>query len=191
MTAQLSYDEARKLTDKIKVGLSDTWKLVKEAYQNRADRVLNYPSWDEYCRAEFGTSWLRVPRENRPEIVKELSLAGMGVRPIASAMGIKPTTVWRAAQQATGGVPNETPTPPKPKPVPNADRYLQQFYQACANIADGSLEIQRLCKDRRFSQHRDALVKAQRENIIFAHEQLEKLLPYFEDIPPISLDEED
>ena len=71
----LTPDEARQLTDKIKKGLTDTWELIKEAYKKRADRVLGYGSWDSYCRAEFGSSYLRVPPEDRAEIIRSLRQA--------------------------------------------------------------------------------------------------------------------
>ncbi len=190
----LTPDEARTLTDKIKRQLDSTWKLVKEAYTKRADRVLGYGSWDRYCRAEFGTCYLRVPREERPEVIRSLRQAGMGVRPIASAMGISATTVWREAQQAAekdaeeagGRVPNETPTPPKPKPIPKPNHYLKDFAHACGEIAYNSIELNNLVKSPKFDLHRDELVNSrnsQRDNILLAHEQLAKLLPYFEDIP--------
>jgi len=52
-----SADEARARADKIRKGLQETWKDIQEAYEKRDDKVLGYPSWDTYCKAEFGTCY--------------------------------------------------------------------------------------------------------------------------------------
>lgn len=183
----VSRAEARELTDKIKQGLDAAEADIKRAHNVRAWQALGYPNWDIYCKTEFGLCMLRVPMEKRVEMVRSLEMHGLTYAEIGSAMGTSAATAWRDAKKA-GSVSDET-GPPKPKPRPRPDKYLKSFYQACAKVADGSLEIQRLCKNGKFDQYRDALVKDQKENVIFAHEQLEKLLPYFEDIPPIPLDE--
>jgi hypothetical protein len=169
---KLSYDDARALTDKIKRQLNDTWKDIQEAYRKRADKVLGYPTWDAYCKTEWGTCYLRVPREELPEIVRPMSLT-MGVRPIASALGTSRETVRRALKGDTNV------SPAKPKCAPKPDRYVQQFNEAASMFINGALEIQKLCKDGRFGQHRDALVKAQGENVMWAHDLTKQLVPYF------------
>lgn len=87
---------ARSLTDKIKIGLEMTWQLVTNAYEGRVWVALGYASWDEYCIREFGTSRLRLPREERDEIVASLASSGMSERAIASATGLGNGTVHRA-----------------------------------------------------------------------------------------------
>jgi hypothetical protein len=67
----LDATEARALTDRIKVAVEATWHLVIEAYQARAWVALGYSSWDDYCTREFGTSRLRLPREERQEVVAD------------------------------------------------------------------------------------------------------------------------
>jgi hypothetical protein len=179
-------DDARALTDNIKKGLQETWKLIKEAYEKRADKVIDggYPSWDAYCKAEFGTCYLRVPREELPEIVRSMSLT-MGVRPIASALGVSRETVRRAQQGDTNVSPKKAKTPPKP------DRYLQQCNAAATKTIEGLLEWQRLCKDGRFGLHREPLVKAQSENVMWMHKLTTQLVPYFADPGVTLLDDED
>jgi len=51
--------------------------LVKQAYTERAWDALGYASWDEYCTREFGTSRLRLPREERAEVVASLRESGL------------------------------------------------------------------------------------------------------------------
>lgn len=102
-----SPEDARRLTDKIKIGVEGVWHLIEEAYVSRAWAALGYKSWDDYCTREFGTSRLRLPRENRPEVVASLRESGLSVRAIASATGEGYGTVRRALS----GEPNGSPAP--------------------------------------------------------------------------------
>jgi hypothetical protein len=180
-----TVDDARALTDKIKKGLQETWKDIQKAWDERADKILGYSSWDAYCAAEFGSCYLRVPHEELPEIVRSMSLT-MGVRPIAAALGVSRETVRRARCPRCGRDTNVSPkTPPKP------DRYIQQFNDAAAKFLQGAHEIQQLCKDNRFAQHREALVKNQSETVMFAHELTTQLVRYFADPGITLLNEQD
>lgn len=79
--------QARAITDRIKVGVEAVWDLIKTAYTERAWDALGYASWDDYTTREFGTSRLRLPREERAEVVASLREAGLSIRAIASATG--------------------------------------------------------------------------------------------------------
>ena len=119
--------QARELTDRIKVGVEAIWELVKQAYQARAWVALGYDSWDDYCTREFGTSRIRLPREERQEVVASMREIGMSTRAIASATGMSKDT----AARALSGVANETPAPvtgtdgktytPRPQPQPEPE----------------------------------------------------------------------
>lgn len=87
----LSSDEARSLTDRIKAGVAELLPLVKEAFERRADRALGYESWGAYCDAEL--RGLRIPIQERREAVAELRAAGMDQRAIGSALGVDHKTV--------------------------------------------------------------------------------------------------
>jgi len=102
--------EARALTDQIKVAVDGTWQLIKHAYLSRAWSALGYSSWDDYCTQEFGTSRLRLPREERPEIVQSLREIGMSVRAIAAATGQGYGTVRRELAGEPNGSPALEPT---------------------------------------------------------------------------------
>lgn len=104
---QCSADEARHLTERIKVLVEGAWDLIKQAYEERAWAALGYPSWDDYCSREFGTSRLRLPREERQEVVLSLRESGMSTRAIAAATGQSKSQVDRDL----AGVPNGTPAP--------------------------------------------------------------------------------
>ncbi len=108
---------ARVLTDRIKVGVDAIWELVTQAYLERADKALGYSSWDDYCTREFGTSRLRLPREERGEVVASLRESGLSVRAIAAATGDSVGTV----HAALSGVQNRTPEAESPAPDPECD----------------------------------------------------------------------
>lgn len=120
----ISAQDARNLTDKIKAGTAALWELIKEAYASRAWASLGYASWDDYCTQEFGTSRIRLPREERREVVASMREIGMSTRAIASATGMSAMQASRDSR----GVTNVTPAPvtgtdgktytPRPQPEP-------------------------------------------------------------------------
>lgn len=89
----LDPDEARQLTDQIKVAVEGSWLLIVRAYQTGAHLALGYKSWDDYTTREFGTSRLRLPREERQEVVASLRDAGLSVRAIETVTGVSRPTV--------------------------------------------------------------------------------------------------
>lgn len=91
--AALSRTDARALTDQIKVGVEAVWQLITRAYTERAWDVLGYSSWDDYCTREFGTSRLRLPREERTEVVSSLRDSGLSLRAIEAATGVSRPTI--------------------------------------------------------------------------------------------------
>jgi len=95
----MSEHGARVLTDQIKAKVAVVWDLVCEAYRHRAWEALGYSSWDEYCNREFGSSRIRIPREEREEIVTGMRAAGMSVRAISSATGAARNTVRKDVAQ--------------------------------------------------------------------------------------------
>lgn len=106
--------EARALTDRIKVGVEVLWDLVKQAYEQCAWNALGYSSWDEYCTREFGASRLRLPREERAEVVASLRESGLSTRAIAAATGLGATTVRRELSGAPNGAPETAPPTAEP-----------------------------------------------------------------------------
>jgi len=101
---------ARDRVDRIKVGVEAVWQLVVESYQARDWEALGYPTWDEMCTREFGTSRLRLPREERQEIVSSLREHGLSLRAIAAATGDSEPTVRRALGASFDApVPNGAP----------------------------------------------------------------------------------
>ena len=186
----VSFAEARQLTDKIKRGLDTVAADIKKAHKVRAWRVLDYPNWDAYCRAEFGHCMLRVPAEKRVEMVRSLEMFGMTYAEIGSAMGTSAATAWRDSKKAADAVSNETPPKPKPKPIPKPDALNTRGNRGFGKIAEGSLEIQAVIKSGKFGVHQAAFIKETRDTYNFAVEQLLKLGQLYEDINPVPLDED-
>jgi protein gp37 len=113
-------EEARHLTDRIKIAVEGTWQLIQEAYLTRSWSALGYGSWDEYCTREFGTSRLRLPREERQEAVASLRESGLSLRAIAAATGQSLGQVQRDLSTVSPGRENDTvETERNSKPTPS------------------------------------------------------------------------
>ncbi|QLY33288.1 hypothetical protein H0264_14550 [Nocardia huaxiensis] len=94
------------MTDQINSLVSKAWELIQQAYLTRVWVALDYRSWDDYCAAEFDRARIRVPREERSEVVASLREIGMSTRAIAAATGLSQPTVSR---ELSGGDSNESP----------------------------------------------------------------------------------
>lgn len=88
-----SKREAEDRAERIRTALSVSWDLIKDAWKAFDWQALGYESWDAYCDGEFGTSRIRLPREERREVVSSMREIGMPIRAIASATGTNRETV--------------------------------------------------------------------------------------------------
>src|SRR2546423_3364857 len=116
----LSELEARALTREIAQTLALAWDKVVEAYQRRVWEPLGYGSWDSYCRAELGSTRLRLPAEEREEAVRSLRSAGLSTRAIAAATGQSHTNVRRGLSGGTN-VPPESANSQAPAVITGRD----------------------------------------------------------------------
>lgn len=136
----LSAQDARALTDRIRIQVSDLLPLIKEAYTRRADLALGYESWAAYCDTEL--RGLRMPLAERQTATAELRAEGLSTRAIAGALGSSDATVRRdlAATGATDDAPDRATgldgrsyparKPPKPEPeTPNPLRVRAHAWQ--------------------------------------------------------------
>lgn len=119
--AEIPSDDAiaaRQLTDRIKVAVEGTWQLITEAYTSRAWAALGYTNWDDYCTREFGTSRLRLPREERSEVVASLRESGLSIRAIEAATGVSRPTIIKDLRpaQVVNSLPPDPQTPPSTIP---------------------------------------------------------------------------
>jgi hypothetical protein len=106
---QCSEATARALTLALRQSLTVSWDLLVEAYQRRAWAALGYESWDAYTDAELGETRLRLPREQRREVVASMTEAGMSSRAIGSAIGVS----YKQVQRDRAG----TNVPPVDEPI--------------------------------------------------------------------------
>ncbi|MGY4650481.1 hypothetical protein [Mycobacterium sp. URHB0021] len=105
----IDANEARRLTDRINADVEAVWELITQAYIERAWSALGYSSWDSYCTREFDTSRLRLPREERAEVVASLRESGLSLRAIAAATGISHTEARRSLDAGVTNVPPDGP----------------------------------------------------------------------------------
>lgn len=124
-------EEARARADRIRSGmrvLAEWQQDVIAAYAARDWEALGYATWDAYIDGEYGEHRVRLPREQRREIVAGMSAAGMSTRAIGAAVGVDQKTVVndRAATEEFSSVPEtvlsldgrERPAS-RPAPEPN------------------------------------------------------------------------
>lgn len=102
--ADMTPDDARDKTDRLKTALGVSWELVIQLFLGRAWAALGHQSWDAYCSAEFGALRIRLPREERDEVIESLRDAGLSIRAIAATGVASKNTV--GAVIAASGVPN-------------------------------------------------------------------------------------
>lgn len=147
-------DEARTLTDRIKVAVEGTWQMIREAYVSRAWAALGYDTWDAYCAAEFGTSRLALPREDRREVVASLAESGLSTRAIASVTGVDQSTVVRTLKPGDAfpregaspeprpvqGLDGKTYSRPQQQPPPDGDLFAGEDWVEPAEVNPGGLK---------------------------------------------------
>ncbi len=110
-TKPITKKQARDLTECIKSAAALTWDLIVKAYNERAWSALGYGSWDDYCDTELSGTRLRLPREERSEVVSSLRDSGMSLRAIQSATGVSRPTIIKdlADAQVVKSLPPEPP----------------------------------------------------------------------------------
>lgn len=90
-SAQSTVEEARARAERIRSGMENLHALrtdIADAYLAMDWNSLGYDTWDAYVEAEFIGPHLRLPRDERRELVGSLSKAGMSTRAIAAATGM-------------------------------------------------------------------------------------------------------
>lgn len=87
--------DARRITERIRLTASNARealeklpRLIEEARAGSAHVTLGYASWTAYLAAVLGEEPLRLPRDQRQEIVGYLAGEGLSTRAIASVVGV-------------------------------------------------------------------------------------------------------
>lgn len=89
-TAEGLVNEIVDLDKKIEAAV---WAL----WEGRGWIALGYSSWGDMCDARFNSTFIRIPRERRQEVVCSLAEKGMSTRAIGSALGVSRETVRKDA----------------------------------------------------------------------------------------------
>jgi len=103
----ISVSEARERINRVRTSVDMLLDDVRALWAGQAWQVLGYESWEDLCDQEFEVR-LALPREQRRELVADLTESGLSSRAIGSALGVGIATVTRD-RQAT--VPNGTVDP--------------------------------------------------------------------------------
>lgn len=105
-------EEARTRADRIRSGmrvLAEWQQDVVAAYAAQDWDALGYDTWDAYLDGEFGEHRVKLPRDQRREIVAGMSAAGMSSRAIGAAVGTSYKTVQRDVDTSGTNVPDGEP----------------------------------------------------------------------------------
>jgi transposase-like protein len=201
---QMSEGDARELTDMIRRTGEIMWSQIIRAYNGRAWAALGYSTWDDYCSTEFDGARIKLPREDRREVVASLREAGMSVRAIAAATGASKNTI--AADVSQIGTPEPTTTaidfddeiveaeivevtvpkvtgvdgksyPAKQAP-PKCRRppIASEVGRAALDLMNFAERIASIVDDERFARERDELAAPLRNQLVNAIESLQRLL---------------
>lgn len=202
---QLTENEARELTAEIFGHLDVAWSLIQRAYYGRADRAMGYESWDAYCKAEFTGSRLRLPREERQEVVRSLRDAGMSTRAIASATGTDDRTVRRDIAGAANAAPDPEPAPvtgldgktytsrqvepevidaeivDEPEATPKRRPLTDQARDAGWELRKATERVERVASDDRFGRNKKEVAAHLRGHLLNTVEVCQDLLDQLDD----------
>jgi len=95
-TSRLSREEAQELTVSIRRNLRGALEGLGAAREREAWRALDYPTWHDYCEAEFGSlAELALPVQERVALVVSMTTAEppMSTRTIGERLGVSASTV--------------------------------------------------------------------------------------------------
>jgi hypothetical protein len=123
--ADLTESEAQEITGRIRTWVREfPAEDVERAYFGRIWLALGYESWDEWCDCELGGFRLRLPIDERRDVVAGLAESGMSNTSIADVIGVSEGTV-RNDHKASGSQNYEPVTGQdgkkykcKPRPAP-------------------------------------------------------------------------
>lgn len=116
LTVAMTEHEARRVTERIRAiavtvkdQLEKLQTLLNEARDGEAWRILGYASWTAYLADVMGEQPLRLPRDERQQIVGYLAGEGMSSRAIAPIVGATDRTVRNDMSGGKDFPPDHTP----------------------------------------------------------------------------------
>lgn len=200
---------ARRLTERIRLtahnardAIEKLQELVEEAKHGNAHEVLGYSSWTAYLSDVLGSEPLRLPRDQRRELVGYL--AGeqqMSTRAIAPILGVDPKTIVNDIKDIEAGGDRKQPTiTAENSPVvrtkvigrngqvykadqnhPNKDQVRRAPLKETAHAAGWRLakateRLERVAADDRLAANKEAVATLLRDHLNHAIEVCQDLL---------------
>ena len=114
--ARVSVEEARRITERLRTKvlhireqMDGLGELIARAKTGQVWQVLGYKSWTAYVAEVMGEQPMRLPREQRRELVSYLAGEGMSTRAIAPVIGTDQSTVVRDVQATDANASVEQP----------------------------------------------------------------------------------
>lgn len=184
----LTAEQARSLTDKIRTTVTVAHDLIAAAYQGRAWVALGYADWDTYCSAEFEQArMVRLGREERREIVSDLREQGMSTRAIAGGLGVDHATVARDIRTGDAHAsPVADATPAlvvgidgkkyTAKPKSNRRALPDAVKSAVFDLTKAVEKVERLLDDDRLPTNKEQIAARNRGDLLRAAETLARAL---------------
>jgi len=183
--------EAEAVTAQIRAGLTMVWEKVADAYRRRAWVALSYDSWDEYCGGEFGASRVRIPQEERHEVMSSLRDEGLSQRAIAAATGTSARTVRRdlsgganapppavPGTDVTTGLDGKTYVRPAPPPARRRPPLPNAFWNAVFDLKKATARLERLAADDRVPEHATLLAANHGDDLAWVRDTVQAVLDH-------------
>lgn len=209
----ISADEARRLTERIRLtamtvrdGIEKLQGLVETAKNGNAHLALGYPSWTAYLADTLGAEPLRLPRDQRQELVGYLAGEGMSTRAIGAVVGASHPTVINDLRSTGQDLPVDRPatvtsldgrerpatrpTPPANvdsrtgeidaeqagKPQPRRRPLIDAFGDVVADLDRSCGRLERLAEDERLPRNADQVAAKYRSDLIRARDVLDDVI---------------
>ena len=171
----MTRDEAERLTERIRLTATTYMEakeklvgLIRQAREGGAHEALGFKSWTAYAEAVCSdTPLMQLTRDQRRELVSELSDEGMSTRAIAPIVGASHMTV---KNDLDSGVKNFTPdasprqitgrdgktySAPSPSeaPKPRAESIVSQFTSAVVDLNRVMARLHRITEQDAFPRN--------------------------------------
>lgn len=172
----LDLTGAREITERIRTTSNYLWVLVVAAYQRRAWQALGYKNWDSYCQKEFANLRIKLPRESRSEVMRNLRDHGLSLRDISSATGYDKHTVSR-----------DLAAPAKPRSGPHSKKHTgcdpaTSFLKLSCTIAKMGDRVAKLAGNGGFGDQKERIKEASLRDLLRARDVLDQVITQLEGV---------
>lgn len=93
LPGDMTQAAAKRVTEKIKAGVTNIIQLLLDAAEGRAWKALGYKNWQDYINVELGGAPLQLPTLKRREAVEAFVKNGWSTRQIAAATDTPQSTI--------------------------------------------------------------------------------------------------